>query len=317
VPATQLTSIGLAIAGTALVAACGGGDDDGVACDPAMGDTNVEVGTFEIELVAPSGDTPGYTSMVGVVHDGPSPGTLVWEEDQTAGDCRLVTPRVPFCATSCGSDAACVEDDVCLAYPAKQDVGTVHATGLGAAFDLEVRNGNYQPSGVTLAYPPFTEGGAVALESEGSAFACSFTLAGHGIAPLVVTTTEPALAAGTALDLAWTPPADGNAATVHVQLDISHHGGTKGKIECETADDGSLSIAASLVDGLLALGAAGYPTVILSRDATGSALVPAGRVDLAITAQVELPIDVPGVQSCTEDNECPQGQTCRDDLTCG
>lgn len=306
-----------------VLAACGGSDDDASDCNPAMGDDATLVGTFEIELVAPTADTPGRTTVVGVVYDGPSPENIIWEQSMTAGDCELLTPRVPFCATPCGSGAACVADNTCQPYPAKESVGTVHVDGLaltggGTGFDMTPIADTYSPpASVDIAYPGFGEGDEVTVEASGSDFACTFSASARGIAPLVVTSNQPALAQSTALDLAWTAPANTTAAIVDIHLDISHHGGTKGKITCRTADDGQLQIAAPLVDGLLALGAAGYPTIILSRDTVGSTVISAGRVDLVLRSQIELPISVPGVTSCTEDNECPQGQTCRDDLTCG
>jgi hypothetical protein len=308
-----------------VLAACGGGDDDGGNCDRSMGDDATLTGTFEIELVAPEASTPGRTTVVGVVYDGATPQNIIWERSMMAGDCELLTPRVPFCATPCGSGAACVADNTCQPYPSRQAVGTVHVGGLvltsggsDGGFDMTPIGDSYSPPGsVNIAYPGFGEGDEVTVEASGSEFACMFAASARGIAPLTVTTNQPALAQSTALALAWTPPADTAAATVDIHLDISHHGGTKGKITCNTADDGQLSIDAALVDGLLALGAAGYPTIILTRDTVGSTVISSGRVDLVLRSQIELPITVPGVTSCTEDNQCPQGQTCRDDLTCG
>jgi hypothetical protein len=308
------------------LAACGGGDDDdGTNCDSSMGDGNTLVGTFEIELVAPTTDTPGRTTVVGSVYDGAQPETIVWETSMTSGDCKLLTPRVPFCATSCGTNAACVEDDTCQPYPTKQTVGTVHVAGLtltaggsDGGFDMTPISNSYStPGTVTIAYPGFAEDDDVSIESSDTAFACSFTVNGRGLAPLAITTSQPALAQSTALVMQWTPPANAAPTSVEIKLDISHHGGTKGKIECSTPDDGEVTIAASLVDGLLALGAAGYPTIILSREDIDSTVISAGRVDLAVRSQVELPIAVPGVTSCTETSQCPNGQVCRDDLTCG
>jgi hypothetical protein len=308
------------------LAACGGGgDDDGTACDPSMGDSGSRVGTFEIELVPPNADTPGRTTVVGVVYDGPSPDNVVWETAMMAGDCKLLTPRVPFCATPCGSGAACVEDDTCAPYPTKQGVGTVHVAGLsitaggtGGGFDMTpIANSYSTPGSVTIAYPGFAEGDDVSIAASGADAACAFDITARGIPPLAVTSSQPALAQSTALQLAWTAPADTAAATVEIKLDISHHGGTKGQIECTTTDDGQLTIDATLVDGLLALGAAGYPTIVFVREEVGSTVIAAGRVDLALRSRVELPIVVPGVTSCTETSQCPKGQTCRDDLTCG
>jgi hypothetical protein len=307
------------------LAACGGGgDDDGTACDPSMGDSGSRVGTFEIELVPPNADTPGRTTVVGVVYDGPSPENVVWETAMMAGDCKLLTPRVPFCATPCGSGAACVEDDTCAPYPTKQGVGTVHVAGLsitaggtGGGFDMTpIANSYSTPGSVTIAYPGFAEGDDVSIAASGADAACAFDITARGIPPLAVTTSQPALAQSTALQLAWTAPADTAAATVEIKLDISHHGGTKGMIECEADDTGSLTIPAALVAELLDLGVAGYPTIVVTRASTGSTTTAAGRVDLVVSSQVERAVLVDGLVSCTDDASCPDGQTCQPDLKC-
>ena len=72
------------------------------------------------------------------------------------------------------------------------------------------------------------------------------------------------------LTLTWTAKGASADSTIHVHLDISHHGGTKGQIECDTADSGSLTIGASLVTQLVNLGVAGFPTVRLTRSSVGS-----------------------------------------------
>jgi hypothetical protein len=278
------------------------------------GDPDVLVGTFEVEL------NEGYTSVLGAVYDGPQPSGVVWDTAATDGACALLEPRIPFCSTACGSDAVCVDDETCQAYSTKQSVGTVDVDGVATAdgaagFAMQPIVQTYQPT-VALAYPGFAEGDAIRFAAAGSDFTGGFTLAATGIAPLEVTSQDLALARDQPLALTWTAPA-ADAATVTVALDISHHGGTRGKIVCAAPDTGSLAIAAPLVTELLDLGAAGYPTIILGRELTGSTVISAGRVDLVIASEVELPVTVPGVQSCTSDDDCPDGQTCRDDLTCG
>ncbi len=86
-------------------------------------------------------------------------------------------------------------------------------------------------------------------------------------------------------------------------------------IECETRDTGSLSVDAALVQELVDLGVAGFPTVILTRRAVSSTKTSAGRVDLVVYSDLELSIGVPGVVSCTDNEDCPSG-TCLPDLTC-
>jgi hypothetical protein len=200
-------------------------------------------------------------------------------------------------------------------------VGAVHLDGVHttntAGVDLTAVANTYQPAGVTLAYPAFAEGDPIKLTASGSAFASAFTASSTGVALLVLGNPESiALAAGAPLALTWTAPTTPAASTIHVALDISHHGGSKGKIECDTTDTGALSVASALVDALLGLGIAGFPTIIVTRVATGHAAVATGHVDLVVASQVEAAIGVPGVQSCTGDDQCTAPATCQDDLTC-
>jgi hypothetical protein len=253
--------------------------------------------------------------VLGKVYDGPTPDTIIWEKPQVDGACTLTTPRVPFCSTPCGGSAACVEDDTCLAYPTARGVGNVTVSGLGATFTMMPIANTYQPpAGVTLAYPPFSEGDAVSFSAAGDYFPV-FSLTSQGIAPLALTSTSLLLKSGTPLALAWTPGAAGNA-TIHVKLDISHHGGTKGQIECDGADNGSLTVSAALITKLVGLGVAGYPSVIVTRHAVGSTVISAGSVDLEIASVVEQSVSVDGLTSCTDDAGCPTGETCQTDLSC-
>ena len=300
--------------GCLFLAACGSssttGDDDtdGV----ATGDL---LGTFQIELVEPANDTAGFTAVLGKVFDGTQPETVIWTDAMSAGGCTLKTPSVPFCSTPCGSAAACVADDTCQAYPASQAVGTVTIDGVAdSAVTLTSVQNSYQlPAGTTLAYPAFAEGDTLRLHASGSEFTSGFTSTAFAIAPLALTSPSFALVEGQPLLLAWTPS---GAAAIAVKLDISHHGGSKGKVECTLDDSGASEIASPIVDQLLALGAAGFPTIIVTRVSTGHAQVADGHIDLLVTSELEQPIDVPGVISCTDDGDCEAPTTCQDDLTC-
>jgi hypothetical protein len=116
--------------------------------------------------------------------------------------------------------------------------------------------------------------------------------------------------------LSWNAASDPDASSVHLKLDISHHGGSKGMIECDAADNGSLTIPAALVKELLGLGVAGFPTVILTRSSTTRAQAGAGAVALVVGSTTERSVTVPGVDSCTSDEQCPSGEVCQPDLTC-
>lgn len=315
------------IGGGASTSSSSGGETPDGGSDAGPGDPNVLVGSFQVRLVAPvpamngAPATPGQTAVVGKIYDGPTPSSLVWEEAQKEGNCKLVTPRVPFCNTPCGGSAVCVEDDTCKPYPAAHNAGTVTAKGIkteaGAAeFAMSpVANAYQPPAGVKLAYPGFAEGDAITLDAAGEFFA-PFSIASTGIAQLELTNTSIPLESGKPVALTWKPASSPTASKVHVKLDISHHGGTKGMIECDADDTGSLELPAALVTKLLDLGIAGYPSVIVTRLATGSTTISAGRVDLVVSADVERFVDIAGLTSCTGDMDCPSGQTCQADLTC-
>lgn len=310
-----------------VFAACGSSsaDDDG-AID-ANGNVGELLGSFTVQLVAPRLETdgtttPGFTSVLGKVYDGVQPETVIWETEASEAGCTLATPRVPFCSVGCGSTAACVADETCQPYPTSQSVGAATLAGVHTAADdttieLSAVANTYQPpAGVTLAYPGFAEGDAVTVAASGSAFTSAFTVGARGVSSLeLVGSAAIALVAGQPLALAWTAPGAGDS-TVHVKLDISHHGGSKGKVECDVGDTGSLALPAAMVDRLLELGAAGFPTVIVTRSTVGHAAAASGHVDLVVSSQVEVPIGVPGIESCTDDTDCTAPETCQSDLTC-
>ncbi len=315
----MLRRITITIATVGLVACGSSSGDDTAGGDSEVGDL---LGTFQVELVEPTTDNAGYTSVLGKVYDGQQPQNVVWTETARSGDCVLLTPSVPFCTPACGSTGVCVAENTCHAYPTSQSVGTVKVKGVktqsgGTEVELKAIQNSYQPpAGTTLAYPAFDEGATVEVTASGSDFTSGFTARAKGIAPLTLTTPSFALANGQALAVAWTAPAASDSSKIALKLDISHHGGSKGKIECTTSDSGSLSIASSLVDQLLALGAAGYPTVIVTRKSFGHAAAADGHVDLLISSEIEKPIAVPGVISCTSNDDCTAPATCQDDLTC-
>jgi len=289
-----------------------------VAGAAGAGDSSQLVGSFQVKLSAASDLGDATTNIVGKVYDGPTPAATIWEKPQVEGACTLTTPRIPFCNTACGGGSVCVEDDTCLAYPTAHGVGTVTVSGVKtsdgqSSFTMTPITNGYQPT-TSLAYPPFADGDVVTIAAAGDFFP-AFSLTSKGIAPLVLTSTELALKSGQPLDLTWTKGLAGNS-KIHVKLDISHHGGTKGQIECDTDDSGSLSIAAPLIGKLLNLGVAGYPTVIVTRQAVGATTISAGRVELVVSSVVEQAVTIDGLKSCTKDVDCDPGQTCQTDLTC-
>ncbi|MCK6575048.1 hypothetical protein L6V77_28590 [Myxococcota bacterium] len=296
--------------------------DGGTGGEPAP-DVPV-VGAFVLKLVAPVAAQNGVPAVAGVtmlfgrVNDGPTPVLVEWLPTREAGTCAVYEPTIPFCDPPCGGSAACVHDDTCLDYPQARDVGTVHVDGVrtnagGTAYDVEPLAKLYQYS--DSPFPGFDEGAPIRLDAEGGETP-PFAITAQGVAPLVVPSAEFPMVRGEPLDLNWVAPGVAGVSTVRVRIDISHHGGARGTIECEAPDTGALRIPAEMVDHLLDLGASGFPVVLLSRQNVGSAPVAPGRVTLAVTSDVEVPLQVPGIISCTGDENCPAGQICLPDLRC-
>ncbi|MCP4600399.1 MAG: hypothetical protein GY847_07690 [Proteobacteria bacterium] len=257
-----------------------------------------------------------------MIFDGPTPSGTIWEEATEDSGCRLFTPRVPFCNEPCVGGAICVEDGQCQQYPSPVSVGTVEVEGVRTdsgeiSFSMDPIAGNYQSAGIDLAYPAFSEGDEITITAQGDSYTPPFTLKTTGISPLQGLNKSIALEDGQAVTLTWDRPEQTNAAGIHLKLDISHHGGSKGKIECDTEDTGSFVLPAALLDQLKSLGIAGFPTLIVSRESIGSAPISeVGPVDLVIGSTVELPVKIPGLTSCFDDKDCPEGQTCGVDRAC-
>jgi hypothetical protein len=273
----------------------------------------------EREATATAMATPARTSFLGLVNDGAKPSPNSWLEEQSAAGCKLYTPVSPLCDPSCGSSAACVSDNMCVPYPKSQSVGTITLQGVGDA-PVEMSpvgsSNNYQPkAGTSLPYPPCAEGAELSLSVEGGAFE-SFELQTKCIAPLEFQGPIK-LVKATPLELAWVAPSDPALARIQVRLNISHHGGSRGEIRCDVEDNGTLELPATMVDRLLELGVAGFPTIILTRVSSGGAATGGPEnVEFLVQQYVERAVEIEGLVSCNDTQLCPEGQTCQSDLTC-
>lgn len=108
--------------------------------------------------------------------------------------------------------------------------------------------------------------------------------------------------------LSWTPPADGQSSRMEIEVDISHHGGQKGQIDCDVPDTGAFEIPEELVTQLVALGVAGYPTITLTRVSRAAAPEAPG-ITLSVMSTVDRLVDT-GLDSRGMDSDCPDGLTC-------
>jgi hypothetical protein len=273
-------------------------------------------GTFLVKLDI----LRGVTNVNGQFFDGPTPSNIIWEIDTVVGNCRLFKKRIPVCNTPCPSKNVCVDDDKCEPSPLKMSVDTVLVNG------LKTSNGktsfSMYPVGSIFAYapddgilyPPCSEGETVTFIAQGDSIAAPCTLTAKGISPLEVLNDSILVADGQPITLNWTPPSIPGISTIFVTVDISYHAGTKGKIECECPDTGSVTIPAVLLDKLKSLGMSGFPKVDISRLSTATNAT--GNTKLVIESITTLALTVPGVLSCTKNSNCPNGQTCGSDKRC-
>ncbi len=289
-------------------------DDGGGAGQTPIGDQKAH-GTFQLSVVAPSAETSGFTSMLGRPYEGPYPQAIIWEEQTKAGVCRLLAPRVPFCDPPCAAGAqVCVEDDVCQPYPKLLAVGNVEVAGMAKPFAMKPVLGTYQIVGVKLPYPAFAEGDALTFTASGDVSAAAFTMHGKGIAPLVVSKGEHVLD-GSPVKLGWEAAKDPSLTTISAVFDVSYHGGTKGKVQCEAPDTGSLTVPGDMLKALIELGTSGFPKVEITRVAKGTT-DPPFPVQLVVQAKITKFLSIPGVISCMGPSDCPEKMTCGHDFKC-
>lgn len=288
----------------------------------AVGDPTLKVGDFAVRLVEPMSATAaeGFTSITGKVYEGPVPAEVAWESAMSEDGCELLKPVVPFCDPPCVGEV-CVADGQCLPNPSAIGVGDVSVRGLKAStgeteFSLvQVASAYSAPAAVDLPYPAFAEGDEIVVSGDGAGQG-AFEAKANGIAPLVLTSEELTLDGAAPLPLTWDPPKVAGISKIRLKLDISHHGGTKGKVECEVDDDGAFELPGAMLKSLTDLGVAGYPTIVVTRLSVGSVAISAGRVDLTVYSDVERSVAIPGLVSCTDDSQCSGGATCQPDLTC-
>jgi hypothetical protein len=304
-----------------LAAVQGGCSSGGARADGAVA-TNVTLGTFTVTLVpavqasAMTPAAPAFTAILGKVYDGESPDPVHWKLVEEASGCQLLIPEIPFCSVNCGGSAACVADERCMSYPTALDLGLVHVKGVGTReFDMEAIGGSYQPArNVTLPYPAAPEGGLVEVSAPGGPLG-ALRLETRAIAPVEGTGPVHPVA-GQPLHVAWSAPGNPRLGGIEIKLDLSHHGGARGKIECKVADTGGLDISASQITKLLGLGVSGFPSIVVTRASTATTTTALGRVLLRVVSSVERAVQIDGVSSCTSDGDCPAGRTCLTDLKC-
>jgi hypothetical protein len=310
---------GIRYFGLGLLLAIVSCNDGGGTTAPPTGNHS-SAGSFLVSVVQ-TGPDEGYTTILGQLYTGVNPSSVGWKKAAEAGSCRLYTPTIPFCNPGCGPGAACVEDGKCQSFPNPIAAGKVTVKGIktraGATeFVMDPPSSliYQQPAGTILDFHAFAEGAAISMSAAGDTGISPFTVTAKGIKPLAMTHDSLPLAPGKPILVEWTPAADPSASVVSVLVDVSHHGGSRGQIECEGPDNGTLEIASALSDQLKALGVSGYPKLEATRIAKGTNADV--HVDLLLQSQVITPLSIPGLISCFDDTECPDGKTCQFDKQC-
>jgi hypothetical protein len=310
-----------ATAAVLAVAACGGGgddDDDDSAADAATIDVSdlvyaacaddARVGGFAVEL------TDEYTGVQGKVADGVVPSTI-FEPVAFDDACMMLTAPQLACDPACTSDETCSADG-CIPYPRAISVGTVTVAGLAAPVEMEpLPPTMYYTNPGTLPHPGYAPGDGIALTATGGDVD-PFTLRGWGVSALEIADAAVVVEAGAALELAWTaPPADGPT-QVLLSLNVNGHGLVGSRVQCVVDDTGAYTIPEPLITALVDDGLSGFPTLEVTRSSADRVVLDIGCVDLRVQTTRVLDVTVPGLTSCNEDEDCPDGQTCRGDLTC-
>lgn len=283
------------------------------------------VGHFFVKIIPTNATlkTVEGTDVTGVVKDGADLNNYGETAVSSANGCTLYKLLAPSCASAnAGADCdvsteVCTATDTCTKQPTKKNVGTATVTGVQTTtgtspFELTLSSNSYLTGGdVSLVYPGFTEGAPIKISASGADYP-AFDVTAKGIAQLVLGASTYKVNATSDLALTWTPPGSASDARIQATVNLSHHGGSKGYIACDVADTGTLTISKDQLSGLINMGVAGYPTLVVTRRSTGVASLSAGQVLLSVEASITPIFSVDGYTSCTEadNSECPSGQIC-------
>jgi hypothetical protein len=265
-------------------------------------------GSVVVSMVAASAENEGYSAVLGRFFDGPTPPPIPLVLDTEEGDCKLFVPLHPFCETPC-TPAVCTADDVCTPYPTTLPVGSLTIDGLGETLEIEPSTSMFIYQSPSLPYPPCSDGEPVSVSARG------FALEAECIAPLELRGPDPIpVMTGEPVSVSWVAARPDAGSRIRIGLDLAHHGGKKGEIDCDVPDTGSFDIPEPLVTKLISLGLAGYPTISVSRVAVGS---DATRPDLVllVSESLQRAVDT-GVKSCQEDSDCTAPEMCGADRAC-
>ena len=220
----------------------------------SVGDAGSAAMIFEIIIseYRGVGDATGYAYAT--VYN-PFRGDGSWTVAASAGDCVFNQPQpYDFCDPACVLPEHCGADGECHPGIEPQSAGDIVVSGLRSALTLVVEGPYFyylpefdpEPEAGDL----FDSGDAIVASAAGADVA-SFEVATTGVADLVTPLPcDLALVADHDLEVTWTPAGAGD--TIELVMQSGNHGLQFSSIVCTTADDGSLTVAASLIAAFLA-----------------------------------------------------------------
>jgi hypothetical protein len=285
---------------------------------PPVTTTEKPFGVFKI-LIDQDAKSTGFS---GKLYNDNYP-IVPWDTITQTGSLFLLVPTHPLCTDPCGSQARCVTNDNCVPFPSTVSVGTITISGVNltngaTSFTSKSIKNNYSAA-VNFANPPFSANDTITLSAAGDTGASPFELKTSGIEPIVLLNDTVKLIDGEPIDLSWTPPGKTGTTVMHIEVDISYHGGTAAIIAGDCEDNGSLHIPADMLAKLKSYGTAGFPKITMNRSSS-SPVNASPKVQFIIEATRQVGIVIPGQISCEPnpdgDEGCPNGQTCHDNRLC-
>lgn len=266
---------------------------------------DVRLGGFAVEA------TTDYTVVDGAVLDGVIPASVLQPAGES-GDCRLLQRLNPFCDPSCESDQTCDFDGTCIPYPLGQDLGTATITGLANLAEMSPVMPGYRYFYTDLPNPGYEAGAAIQLTTTGGTVP-AFELDGMGVDQMEILDATWLIVDGADLTLSWTPPSVAGA-RVKVEMTIDQHGLTPFLLTCNFEDDGQGTVPAELITAFVANGVSGFPNGTMSRMTADQTTVGSGCIDFVVSSPRSGTVRVDGQTPCTSDDQCPEGQTCNEEL---
>jgi hypothetical protein len=252
-----------------LATACGGGDDDGGGAGPDGGGASDASGdapdgggagacTFqEAVAIFTVSSSPEFGNAGGSIADVPFPHGV--EEKMREGECAFY--GASFCDPACEGNTLC-SDGECSPFPTNKNAGTVTIGGTDPPLELDPQPGDGYYT--TENYPDLYQPGDVLTLAGGGdgTDAPAFEATALGVPVLELPTTMFTATEHEDMVVEWDTAADSpDSAAVVLHMDSDHHG-APGYIECWAADDGDVTVAADLIDAIIAAGESGIGTYI-------------------------------------------------------